>query len=680
MTRPGSEHSFAYNGAPATGDGCVCLDYRDPDSGIAFEIPQLTRALIHIPARYLDLLELACYVCSSDRYVFRGRDSSPHFTGWCRQFRHIMAVRDAPFWSRPEVTNNLQRTLNFLTGDRHEFQFVQAREDKHPYHMFDQEQFLLIPSGDVRVLMFSGGLDSTSGALDVLTNSNAKIILASHASQTGVVSTQNEVVEELRSRFNDRLSHIKFSCHLRGDRAREESQRSRSFLYAAVGAAIAHACGQNRLFFYENGVVSINLPLAEQFKNARASRTTHPKVIHGLSRLLSLVSEKDFRVENPFLWTTKTEVVHLLEDNGGTALLNKTVSCSRTFDSGLSSVHTHCGRCSQCIDRRFAVAAAGLLPAEGRDLYAFDFVTDNICPGKASDRRERAILEGYLGMALKTKRQGPGSFADKWMDEITDVEEGFDDPQPSLVDDLYRLYARHGAQVEEAIVQFRSSYREELLEAPTRPNSLEDVLQNKGYLDDTLPPPLERSDAPAAPVNGLSGRGSGGAGVPGEWDLSGKASSSFISYSHEDVKMIEELIKHLSPLRSQGLLHLWYDKRINAGREFDPEIWKHLEQSDLILLGISSNYMASDSCQREMKRAMERHEAAQATVIPVILHPCDWQAMPFGKLMATPQDGKPVSTFTNQHEAYLNIVRDIKRKLKRAVPGPDKSIPSIDPS
>jgi hypothetical protein len=65
-----------------------------------------------------------------------------------------------------------------------------------------------------------------------------------------------------------------------------------------------------------------------------------------------------------------------------------------------------------------------------------------------------------------------------------------------------------------------------------------------------------------------------------------------------------------------------------------------------------------------MKRALERHEAKEARVIPVILHPCDWKSLPFGKLLATPKDGKPISKFPNQHEAFLEVTLAIREAAK----------------
>jgi hypothetical protein len=135
----------------------------------------------------------------------------------------------------------------------------------------------------------------------------------------------------------------------------------------------------------------------------------------------------------------------------------------------------------------------------------------------------------------------------------------------------------------------------------------------------------------------------------------------FFSYSHRDEDLRNELEIHLSALKRQGVIETWYDRRISAGKDFGKEIDSNLEDADIILLLVSPYFIASDYCYDvEMKRAIERHEDGVARVIPVILHPCDWHQTPFGKLCATPTDGRPISKIPNQHDAFLNITKDIR--------------------
>jgi hypothetical protein len=135
----------------------------------------------------------------------------------------------------------------------------------------------------------------------------------------------------------------------------------------------------------------------------------------------------------------------------------------------------------------------------------------------------------------------------------------------------------------------------------------------------------------------------------------------FFSYSHKDEDLRNELEIHLSSLKRQGIISTWHDRRIAAGEEFAGKISKNLESANIILLLVSPYFIASDYCYEvEMKRAIEKHESGEASVIPVILHPCDWHGTPFGKLLSTPTDGKPVSKFPNLHDAFLDITLAIR--------------------
>lgn len=135
----------------------------------------------------------------------------------------------------------------------------------------------------------------------------------------------------------------------------------------------------------------------------------------------------------------------------------------------------------------------------------------------------------------------------------------------------------------------------------------------------------------------------------------------FFSYSHQDEGLRNELEKHLSLLKRQGVIDIWSDHRIGPGEELGGEIDQHLESADIILLLVSSDFLNSNYCiDTEMKRAMERHEHGEARVVPIILRPCDWQSAPFGKLKAIPTDGKPVTKHQTLDDAFLDVARAIR--------------------
>ncbi len=146
----------------------------------------------------------------------------------------------------------------------------------------------------------------------------------------------------------------------------------------------------------------------------------------------------------------------------------------------------------------------------------------------------------------------------------------------------------------------------------------------------------------------------------------------FISYSHKDQAVLERLHTHLAPLQSEGLIDTWYDRQILAGGRVDEEIGKELESCDLFLMLVSPDFLASDYCvNREMRRALERHRDDAAHVVPIIVEPCDWLSSPLSELKVLPLDGEPISEWPNPNNAYLDVVRELRRILetrKAAVP------------
>ena len=139
----------------------------------------------------------------------------------------------------------------------------------------------------------------------------------------------------------------------------------------------------------------------------------------------------------------------------------------------------------------------------------------------------------------------------------------------------------------------------------------------------------------------------------------------FFSYSHKDEELRDELATHLKMMQRQGLIGSWHDRQISAGTEWANAIDDNLNIADVILLLISANFLASDYCYDiELQRAIERHEAGEARVIPIVLKPCDWGDAPFGKLQALPKNAKPVTQWSDRDEAFLNISQGLRLAVK----------------
>jgi tetratricopeptide (TPR) repeat protein len=160
-------------------------------------------------------------------------------------------------------------------------------------------------------------------------------------------------------------------------------------------------------------------------------------------------------------------------------------------------------------------------------------------------------------------------------------------------------------------------------------------------------------------------------------------SEIFYSYAHNDEALRDRLEKHLVTLKHAGVIADWHDRRIPAGTEWDGQINAHLHAADIILLLVSVDFLASTYCTDiEVKHAMARHEASTARVIPIILHPCDWMDAPFGKLQGLPKDAKPISLWSHQDEAFLNVVQGIRAAIKdmATTARPDTSTPARRPN
>ncbi|MBA2396549.1 MAG: toll/interleukin-1 receptor domain-containing protein [Ktedonobacteraceae bacterium] len=126
----------------------------------------------------------------------------------------------------------------------------------------------------------------------------------------------------------------------------------------------------------------------------------------------------------------------------------------------------------------------------------------------------------------------------------------------------------------------------------------------------------------------------------------------FLSYAHEDEELLNRLVVHLSGLKRQGVIKTWYDRQIFAGKEWAKVLDTRLEQASVILLLVSPDFLASDYCYEiEVKRALERHDAKEAIVMPIVLRPCDWSHTPLARLQVLPQDGRPITKWENRDTA-----------------------------
>jgi hypothetical protein len=137
---------------------------------------------------------------------------------------------------------------------------------------------------------------------------------------------------------------------------------------------------------------------------------------------------------------------------------------------------------------------------------------------------------------------------------------------------------------------------------------------------------------------------------------------AFISYAHHDIAMLQRLKAHSSVLVREGRITFWFDREITAGGILSRQITAQLDASDLFIPLVSPDFLGSDYCfQREMRRAADRRRRGLIMIAPIILEPCDWMSTILGRFKALPRDGKPISTWPNENEAFLDVVKELRR-------------------
>jgi 7-cyano-7-deazaguanine synthase in queuosine biosynthesis len=440
--------------------GALSLAILGSQSNIKLRLDDISRRMVtNVPDLLTDLVEIGTYVLRADEAVSRGGDARVALgSRWRRRFRFVIPVRSPDRWSSSEVADALTDVLAFLSDDEFHFEFKKYANPP-PFQTYlglaDREPAAFEAD---EIVLFSGGMDSLGGAIEELGAQHKRVALVSHHSSPKMYDRQHYLAGELAKRFPGRVMHIPVLVTKQNTlKAVENTQRTRAFLFAALAMAVAAIMKRQRIRFYENGIVSFNLPIAGQVVGTQATRTTHPRLIRDLARFLTILLENEVAVENPFVWKTKSDVAQSIARSAHPDLARHSVSCSRVHS--MTKLHPHCGTCFQCIDRRFATLDADLGDHDPSEMYRLDLLT-----GERDVGNDRTMAEAYVRRALEFRRMTEVGFLAQCIGEISRGMFAFPGVSPDEVARAaFRLHKRHGNSIHSVLASAVRSHADDLV-------------------------------------------------------------------------------------------------------------------------------------------------------------------------------------------------------------------------
>ena len=429
-----------------------------------------------LAGRWRDLIRLASMVLAADCATSRGTLTKvDNGESWRRSFRFVVPVREPEFWNQTAIRRTLQETVGFLSDDHYRFEFVpgDGLQIQGPQFLPATNGRTFYPWDHIdEVALFSGGMDSFAGAAEATLVHGRKVLLVTRRSSTKMLKVQRELVDDLRRLSGSKNPwHVELGVEMKGEgRTFEQDthQRSRSFLFASIAGAVASLVGVDGVRFYENGIIAINAPISPQLTGAQATRTVHPKVVAGFSTLLGLVGDRPLKVENPYQDLTRADVALRIRDAGAIDLLKYTRSCASVRNATVQ--HPHCGVCSQCVDRRFAVRAAGMAGADADEAYEIDLFKDALGEGNL------LLPVGYVNTAYRMNGLSrPAAFLQHYPEVATalpGLQQMWGCAEHDALDRLWNLHQRQASGIVGVLEGEVASRAGEVLTGQVHPHSL----------------------------------------------------------------------------------------------------------------------------------------------------------------------------------------------------------------
>lgn len=460
---------------PQNFDATLNINPTPPDQNLQLHVDNISHQILsNVNPLAHDLLEIAGYTYYADCSIKRGEEANIYADRWQRKFELVVPVSDPTRWDNPEIKSVLKETLEFLTGDEFSFNFIECGPRPRQLYLNLGDSLPAFPGSDC-LCLFSGGIDSLVGSLFLLKERNERPLLVSHRSVPVMDKRQKHLVKLVQDRNQEwQFPHLSVWINRMGNRAVENTQRSRSFLYLSIASAVAFQLGMEKIYVCENGVVSLNIPISGQTVGTMLTRTTHPKFLALFNEFIKKLFKKDFSVENPFIFCTKTELLDMLTRWDQSELLQATVSCSYT--QGKTKMQPQCGTCSQCIGRRFSVVAAGLEGHDRPEYYEKDVFLDSLEEG-----RETAFAEGYVRTAFEIIELDDVQFFSRYP-ELEEAVHFLGIPPDDCGQKLYDLFQRHATEVVKGATGKCNVHQKELLAGKLPDNCLISMLAHRRHL------------------------------------------------------------------------------------------------------------------------------------------------------------------------------------------------------
>jgi len=360
--------------------------WRRLDHDIGSALDALSKMVVFPSEIGLDLLVLATHIHAADTRISRSTESQD---GWTREIRIVAPVSEPTRWNT--AVPLLERLTNFLTGDRWTIGF-RARPAGFERAVHPRPRHLIRPPFDALAL-FSGGLDSLIGAIDLLEAGRTPLLI-SHAGDGATSDAQNTLVHALKKNYPRRsFDRLRLWMDLRNwsvkDVQVEKTTRGRSFLFFAIGVFAGTGLdGDFVLRAPENGLIALNVPLDPLRLGAYSTRTTHPFYIARWNELMGMLGIPG-RIENPYWDKTKGEMVVSCRNRDLLAnLAPQSLSCASPTKGRWQGLSIgHCGFCMPCLIRR-----AALLGIDDGTTYAVaDLTADEISTREARGQQIRSF-------------------------------------------------------------------------------------------------------------------------------------------------------------------------------------------------------------------------------------------------------------------------------------------------